>query len=67
MAAGWRADRSDLDFVLKGVSVRFAPREKIGVVGRTGSGKVRGYLAVARAIRCSVLNAFTCLTRRRAP
>ena len=31
--------REDLDLVLKGLSLTIKPREKIGIVGRTGCGK----------------------------
>ena len=31
--------REDLDLVLKGLSLNIKPREKIGIVGRTGCGK----------------------------
>lgn len=31
--------RDDLDLVLKGLSLSIKPREKIGIVGRTGCGK----------------------------
>ncbi len=31
--------REDLDLVLKGLSLSIKPREKIGIVGRTGCGK----------------------------
>eukprot|EP01022_Parablepharisma_sp_SALTPOND_P032721 TRINITY_DN860_c0_g1_i1.p1 TRINITY_DN860_c0_g1~~TRINITY_DN860_c0_g1_i1.p1 ORF type:complete len:1395 (-),score=158.52 TRINITY_DN860_c0_g1_i1:4121-8305(-) len=31
--------RKDLPFVIKGLSVKIAPKEKVGIAGRTGSGK----------------------------
>lgn len=31
--------RSDLDLVLRGITVNIKPKEKVGVVGRTGAGK----------------------------
>ncbi len=31
--------RSDLPFVIKGLSLKVAPHEKVGIAGRTGSGK----------------------------
>jgi ABC-type multidrug transport system fused ATPase/permease subunit len=42
--------RSDLDLVLKGVSFDIRPREKIGVCGRTGSGKSTTMLALFRVV-----------------
>lgn len=42
--------RPDLDFVLKGVSLKILPREKIGVVGRTGAGKSSLMLALFRLV-----------------
>lgn len=30
--------RSDLDFVLKGVTARIKSKEKVGIIGRTGAG-----------------------------
>ena len=31
--------RDDLDIVLKGINMRIEPNEKVGICGRTGSGK----------------------------
>ena len=31
--------RPELDLVLKGINVSIKPKEKVGVVGRTGAGK----------------------------
>ncbi|KAF2719869.1 bile acid-transporting ATPase [Polychaeton citri CBS 116435] len=42
--------RSDFDFVLKHLTFRIAPREKVGVVGRTGAGKSSLALALFRAL-----------------
>ncbi|KAM3178202.1 hypothetical protein ACTXT7_003008 [Hymenolepis weldensis] len=42
--------REDLDFVLKSISVSIRPSEKIGIVGRTGSGKSSLVLALFRII-----------------
>ena len=42
--------RSELDLVLKGVSVSIAPREKVGVCGRTGCGKSTFMLALYRIV-----------------
>lgn len=42
--------RPGLDLVLKGVSAEIKPREKIGVVGRTGAGKSSLMLALFRLV-----------------
>ena len=42
--------REGLDLVLKGVSLRIKPREKIGICGRTGAGKSSLTLALFRII-----------------
>ncbi|KAK9316859.1 P-loop containing nucleoside triphosphate hydrolase protein [Lipomyces starkeyi] len=42
--------RPGLDLVLKGVNLRIKPREKIGIVGRTGAGKSSLTLALFRMI-----------------
>jgi ATP-binding cassette subfamily C (CFTR/MRP) protein 1 len=42
--------RHDLDFALKGVSFDILPREKIGICGRTGSGKSTLMLALFRIV-----------------
>ncbi|VUZ42505.1 unnamed protein product, partial [Hymenolepis diminuta] len=42
--------REDLDLVLKSISVLIRPSEKIGIVGRTGSGKSSLVLALFRII-----------------
>jgi ATP-binding cassette, subfamily C (CFTR/MRP), member 1 len=59
---GWPADgqisirdystryRDDLDLVLKDINLDIKPREKIGVVGRTGAGKSSLTLALFRII-----------------
>jgi ABC-type multidrug transport system fused ATPase/permease subunit len=45
--------RQGLDLVLKGVSLDIKPREKIGVVGRTGAGKSSLTLALFRIIEAA--------------
>eukprot|EP00026_Physarum_polycephalum_P004519 Phypoly_transcript_04540.p1 GENE.Phypoly_transcript_04540~~Phypoly_transcript_04540.p1 ORF type:complete len:716 (+),score=89.46 Phypoly_transcript_04540:233-2149(+) len=40
--------RPGLDLVLRGISVNIRPREKIGIVGRTGAGKSSVFLALLR-------------------
>ena len=40
--------RDDFDLVLKGVQLRIAPGEKVGIVGRTGSGKSSLFRALLR-------------------
>ncbi|POR38233.1 ATP-dependent bile acid permease [Tolypocladium paradoxum] len=42
--------RSDLDPVLKGISLKIKAREKVGIVGRTGAGKSSLALAIFRAL-----------------
>ncbi|TKA73892.1 hypothetical protein B0A55_03795 [Friedmanniomyces simplex] len=42
--------RSDFDFVLKRITFRILPGEKVGVVGRTGAGKSSLALALFRAL-----------------
>ncbi|SMR57118.1 unnamed protein product [Zymoseptoria tritici ST99CH_1E4] len=42
--------RSDFDFVLKNISFKILPGEKVGVVGRTGAGKSSLALALFRAL-----------------
>ncbi|USW51695.1 Putative AAA+ ATPase domain, ABC transporter type 1, transmembrane domain-containing protein [Septoria linicola] len=42
--------RSDFDFVLKNVTFKILPGEKVGVVGRTGAGKSSLALALFRAL-----------------
>jgi ABC-type multidrug transport system fused ATPase/permease subunit len=42
--------RNDFDFVLKSISFKIAPGEKVGVVGRTGAGKSSLALALFRAL-----------------
>lgn len=42
--------RDDLDKVLKGVTFKIAPGEKVGVVGRTGAGKSSLALALFRGL-----------------
>ncbi|PRP75003.1 hypothetical protein PROFUN_07396 [Planoprotostelium fungivorum] len=45
--------REGLDLVLRGVSINIRPREKIGVVGRTGAGKSSLMLTLFRMIELS--------------
>lgn len=42
--------REDFDFVLKNISFKILPGEKVGVVGRTGAGKSSLALALFRAL-----------------
>eukprot|EP01083_Nonionella_stella_P269016 909822_1 len=42
--------RADLDLVLKGISCKIKPREKIGICGRTGAGKSSIMLALFRMV-----------------
>lgn len=42
--------RDDFDFVLKNISFKIMPGEKVGVVGRTGAGKSSLALALFRAL-----------------
>lgn len=42
--------RAELDPVLRGVSLKIQPREKVGIVGRTGAGKSSLTLAIFRAL-----------------
>ena len=45
--------RPELDLVLKDINLSFKPREKIGVVGRTGAGKSSLTLALFRIIEAA--------------
>ena len=45
--------RPDLDLVLKEVSVKIAPGEKVGIVGRTGAGKSSVALCLFRIIEAA--------------
>ena len=42
--------RANLPFVINGVDLDFEPREKIGIVGRTGSGKSTILLTLMRIL-----------------
>ncbi|ODQ67153.1 multidrug resistance-associated protein 1 [Nadsonia fulvescens var. elongata DSM 6958] len=48
--------RPELDLVLKGIDLDIKPREKIGIVGRTGAGKSSLTLALFRIIESSAGN-----------
>lgn len=45
--------RAGLDLVLKGISFKVAPKEKVGIVGRTGAGKSSLSLSLFRIIEAS--------------
>ena len=45
--------RPELDLVLKGIEVDVKPREKVGVVGRTGSGKSSLMLSLFRLVEAA--------------
>ncbi len=45
--------REELPFVLKDLSFHIKPQEKIGIVGRTGSGKSTILLALLRVLEAS--------------
>eukprot|EP01119_Soliformovum_irregulare_P026270 TRINITY_DN9993_c3_g2_i1.p1 TRINITY_DN9993_c3_g2~~TRINITY_DN9993_c3_g2_i1.p1 ORF type:complete len:1457 (+),score=483.96 TRINITY_DN9993_c3_g2_i1:233-4372(+) len=45
--------REGLDLVLRGISMKIRPREKVGVVGRTGAGKSSLMLALFRMVELS--------------
>ncbi|KAI5461683.1 hypothetical protein BGZ63DRAFT_404517 [Mariannaea sp. PMI_226] len=42
--------RAELDPVLRDISIKISPREKVGIVGRTGAGKSSLALAIFRAL-----------------
>lgn len=42
--------RAELDPVLRGISLKIKPKEKVGIVGRTGAGKSSLTLAIFRAL-----------------
>lgn len=45
--------RPELDLVLKGINVSIKPKEKVGVVGRTGAGKSSLMLALFRLVEAA--------------
>ncbi|EDV26556.1 uncharacterized protein TRIADDRAFT_50060 [Trichoplax adhaerens] len=45
--------RADLDLVLKGISCNIRPTEKVGIIGRTGSGKTSLVMALFRIIEAA--------------
>jgi ATP-binding cassette subfamily C (CFTR/MRP) protein 1 len=45
--------REGLDLVLRGISLRIMPREKVGIVGRTGAGKSSFVLALFRLVEAA--------------
>ena len=49
----WIKYRDELPSVLKGLSFKIEPCQKIGVVGRTGSGKSTILLALLRVLEAS--------------
>ncbi|GAB5588211.1 hypothetical protein Unana1_03111 [Umbelopsis nana] len=50
--------RPGLDLVLKGISFKVAPKEKVGIVGRTGAGKSSLSLSLFRIIEAASGNIF---------
>jgi ATP-binding cassette subfamily C (CFTR/MRP) protein 5 len=50
--------REELPYVLKDLSFNIKPQERIGIVGRTGSGKSTMLLAILRVIEASSGNIF---------
>lgn len=45
--------RAELDPVLRDISIKISPREKVGIVGRTGAGKSSLALAIFRALEAT--------------